>query len=109
MTYFQNLLEQTRDMGKKFEEMQKNMQEDLEKAEYEGVSGIADMGVQVIVNGNGEIKSINIDQQLMESNETSIVEDLVKKAVNEGISKARSYSQSLMTNIINKSIFSGMK
>jgi len=44
--------------------------------------------VKVVVNGGGELVSIVIDPALLESEELSMVQDLVVAAVNAGLTKS---------------------
>ena len=76
MTDFTDLITQ----AKKMQEKMKETQESLKKIEVEGISG--GDAVKVIMNGEGELKKITIeDSSFKESKE--IVEDLIVAAHND--------------------------
>ena len=82
MTDFTDLITQ----AKKMQEKMKETQETLKKIEVEGISG-GDT-VKVIMNGDGELKSIHLaDTLLKESKE--IIEDLIVAAHNDAKSKLK--------------------
>ena len=82
MTDFTNLLSQAKQMQEKMKEAQ----ESLKKIEAEGVSG-GDK-VKVIMNGDGELKKIFIDDSLLKEPK-EIIEDLVVAAHNNAKSKLK--------------------
>ena len=82
MTDFTNLLSQAKQMQEKMKEAQ----ESLKKIEAEGVSG-GDK-VKVIMNGDGELKKIFIDDSLLKEPK-EIIEDLVVAAHNNSKSKLK--------------------
>ncbi|MGH7830257.1 MAG: YbaB/EbfC family nucleoid-associated protein, partial [Candidatus Binatia bacterium] len=45
--------------------------------------------VRVVVNGQFTILSIKIDPEVVNSNDTGMLEDLIMAAVNEGLRRAR--------------------
>ena len=72
--------------AKKMQEKMKETQESLKIIEVEGISG--GNSVKIIMNGDGELKKIFLDNILMkESNE--IVEDLIVAAHNDAKSKLK--------------------
>ena len=72
--------------AKKMQEKMKETQEALKKIEVEGISG--GNAVKVIMNGEGELKKITIeDVMLKESKE--IVEDLIVAAHSDAKSKLK--------------------
>ena len=82
MTDFTNLISE----AKKMQEKMKEAQENLKKIEVEGTSG--GNIVKVILNGDGELKKVNLDQAaLKESKE--IIEDLIVAAHNDAKSKLK--------------------
>ena len=82
MADFSDLISQ----AKKMQEKMKETQETLKKIEVEGISG-GDT-VKVIMNGDGELKSIHLaDTLLKESKE--IIEDLIVAAHNDAKSKLK--------------------
>ena len=76
MTDFSNLIMQ----AKKMQEKMKETQESLKKIEVEGVSG--GNVVRIVMNGDGELKKIHIDQSLLKESK-EIVEDLIVAAHND--------------------------
>jgi len=76
MTDFTNLLSQ----AKKMQEKMKETQEKLKKIEAEGISG--GQAVKVILNGDGELKKILLNDSLLKESK-EIVEDLIVAAHND--------------------------
>ena len=66
--------------AKKMQEKMKETQEALKKIEIEGVSG--GNVVKVIMNGDGELKKINLDNSLLKEPK-EIIEDLIVAAHND--------------------------
>ena len=82
MTDFTNLISQ----AKKMQEKMKEAQENLKKIEVEGASG--GNVVKVVLNGDGELKKISLDDAaLKESKE--IIQDLIVAAHNDAKSKLK--------------------
>ena len=82
MTDFTDLISQ----AKKMQEKMKETQDALKKIEVEGVSG--GNTVRVIMNGDGELKKIFLDNILMQESK-EIVEDLIVAAHNDAKSKLK--------------------
>ena len=82
MTDFSNLVMQ----AKKMQEKMKETQEALKKIEVEGVSG--GNTVRIIMNGDGELKKISLDQILLKESK-EIIEDLIVAAHNDAKSKLK--------------------
>ena len=82
MTDFSDLVSQ----AKKMQEKMKETQEALKKIEVEGISG--GNIVRVIMNGDGELKKIFLDNILMKESK-EIVEDLIVAAHNDAKSKLK--------------------
>ena len=72
--------------AKKMQEKMKETQEALKKIEVEGVSG--GNSVKVIMNGEGELKKITLDDNLLKESK-EIIEDLVIAAHNDAKSKLK--------------------
>ena len=72
--------------AKKMQEKMKETQEILKKIEVEGVSG-GDT-VKVTMNGDGELKKINLDKALLNESK-EIIEDLIIAAHNDAKSKLK--------------------
>ena len=82
MNDFSNLISQ----AKKMQEKMKETQENLKKIEVEGASG--GNTVKVILNGDGELKRIFLDNSLLKESK-EIVEDLIVAAHNDAKSKLK--------------------
>ena len=82
MTDFSSLITQ----AKKMQEKMKETQEILKKIEVEGISG--GNAVKIIMNGDGELKKIHLDQMLLKESK-EIVEDLIVAAHNDAKSKLK--------------------
>ena len=82
MADFTDLITQARKMQ---EQMQKT-QETLKKIEVEGISG--GNAIRVIMNGDGELKKISLDENLLKESK-EIVEDLIVAAHNDAKSKLK--------------------
>ena len=76
MNDFSDLVQQ----AKKMQEKMKETQEALKKIEVEGVSG--GNTVRVIMNGDGDLKKIHLDDGLMKESK-EMIEDLVLAAHND--------------------------
>ena len=72
--------------AKKMQEKMKETQEALKKIEVEGISG--GNAVNVIMNGEGELKKITIEDVLLKESK-EIVEDLIVAAHNDAKSKLK--------------------
>ena len=82
MTDFTDLITQ----AKKMQEKMKETQEALKKIEVEGISG--GNAIKVIMNGEGELKKIYLDDNLLKESK-EIVEDLIVAAHNDAKSKLK--------------------
>ena len=82
MTDFTDLITQ----AKKMQEKIKETQEALKKIEVEGISG--GNAIRVIMNGDGELKKISLDENLLKESK-EIVEDLIIAAHNDAKSKLK--------------------
>ena len=82
MTDFTDLITQ----AKKMQEKMKETQDALKKIEVEGISG--GNAIRVIMNGDGELKKISLDESLLKEPK-EIVEDLIVAAHNDAKSKLR--------------------
>ena len=72
--------------AKKMQEKMKETQEALKKIEIEGISG--GNAVKIIMNGDGELKKITLDESLLKESK-EIIEDLVIAAHNDAKSKLK--------------------
>ena len=82
MKDFSDLLSQ----AKKMQERMKETQERLKKIEVEGVSG--GNAVKVVMNGDGELKKIFLEDSLLKESK-EILEDLIVAAHNNAKSKLK--------------------
>ena len=82
MTDFTDLITQ----AKKMQEKMKEAQEALKKIEVEGISG--GNAIKVIMNGDGELKKVSLDDNLLKESK-EIVEDLIVAAHNDAKSKLK--------------------
>ena len=76
MTNFTDLISQ----AKKMQDKMKESQEILKKIEAEGISG--GNSVRVIMNGDGELKKVYLDDSLLQESK-EIIEDLIVAARND--------------------------
>ena len=82
MTDFTNLISQ----AKKMQEKMKEAQELLKKIEVEGISG--GNVVKIIMNGEGDLKKIFLDDNLIKESK-EMIEDLIVAAHNDAKSKLK--------------------
>ena len=82
MNDFTNLISQAKEMQKKMKETQ----DALKKIEVEGVSG--GNVVRVIMTGDGELKKIYLNDNLLKESK-EILEDLIVAAFNDAKSKLK--------------------
>ena len=72
--------------SKKMSEKMKETQDALKKIEVEGISG--GNAVKVIMNGDGELKKVTIEDVLLKESK-EIIEDLIVAAHNDAKSKLK--------------------
>ena len=82
MNDFTDLMSQ----AKKMQEKMKETQDALKKIEVEGVAGGG--SVKIIMNGDGELKKISIDDKLLKESK-EIIEDLIVAAHNDAKSNLK--------------------
>lgn len=81
-------------MMKKVQKMQKEMaraQQEIEEKEFSSTAGGG--VIEAIVNGKKELVKINIDEDVVDPEDTEMLEDLVVAAVNDALKKADEYTQ----------------
>ena len=93
MTDFSNMLKQAQEIQSKIAEAQKK----VEQLEAEGTAGGG--LVKVIVDGKNLVKSVQIDDSLINKNEKEILEDLVVAAFNDGKEKIQKKISDEMSSI----------
>ena len=77
-------------MMKQAEKMKKQMEEIQEDAGNEIVETTSGGGmVKVKAKAKGEIKSIHIENEVLESGDKDMLEDLIQAAVNEALDKGK--------------------
>ncbi len=85
------------DMLKQVQKMQEdmtNLQADLDQREFKATSGGG--AVSVTVNGKHEVLEIKISPDIVDPEDTEMLEDLVTVALNEAISNATKTSEEEM-------------
>ena len=92
MTDFSDVLTQAKEIQKKM----KDVQESIKNIEVEGISG--GNSVKVILNGDGELKKIDIDEKLFKEDK-EIVEDLIVAAHNNAKQKLKQKSSEEISKI----------
>ena len=94
MNNFNNMMKQAQELQNKMSEAQKK----VEQLEAEGSSGGG--LIKIIIDGKNLVKSVHIDDSLINSEEKEILEDLIVAAFNdakEKIQKKISDEMSLIT------------
>ena len=89
---FSKMLEQAQEMQKKMADAK----ESLKNISVEGESGGG--GIKVILNGNGEMISIQIDPKIL-AVEKSVIEDLIVAATNNAKKNVESKTQEEMSKL----------
>ncbi|MGI6152471.1 MAG: YbaB/EbfC family nucleoid-associated protein [Christensenellaceae bacterium] len=89
----QNMMKQAQQMQAR---MQK-LQDELEEKEVEASAGGG--VVKVVVSGKKEIKSIEIQEAVVDPDDVEMLQDLIIAAVNEALTKAEEMVQSEMGKI----------
>lgn len=75
----------------------KKAQEELATREFEGTSGGG--AVKVIALGNGTVKSVDIQPDVISSGDKDMLQDLITTAVNEALRLAKTTSDQEMSKI----------
>ncbi len=83
--------------AQKMQEEMTTLQADLEVREYTATSGGG--AISVTVDGKHLIKSVKIDPEIVDPDDTEMLEDLLTVAVNEAISNAIKTSEEEMSAI----------
>lgn len=88
------------DMFKQAQELQKNMTEVHKKLETIMVTGSAGADIVVVdMNAKGDVKSVKIDQSLINPQEVEILQDLIMSAVNDAKKKAEEAEKAEMEKV----------
>ncbi len=83
--------------AQKMQEDMAALQEDLENREYE-VSAGGGM-VKITINGKKEVKSIKLDEQIVDPDDIETLEDILIAGVNEAIKRVESEAGEEMSKI----------
>lgn len=84
-------------MMKKVQKMQQEMartQQEIEEKEFSSTAGGG--VIEAVVNGKKEVVKIKIDEDVVDPEDTEMLEDLVVVAINDALKKADEYSQKEM-------------
>lgn len=84
-------------MMKKVQKMQREMartQQEIEEKEFSSTAGGG--VIEAVVNGKKEVVKIKIDEDVVDPEDTEMLEDLVVAAINDALKKADEYSQKEM-------------
>ena len=93
MANFMDMMKQAREMQSKMAQMQAEM----ENMDITGSSGGG--LVNIVMNGKGELKGVNIDPSLLADNEAEILEDLLIAAHKDAKIKSEEIMQDKMKDI----------
>ncbi len=85
-----NIMKQAQKMQAEMARIQKELENEI----VEGNSGGG--MVKVVANGQGEIRSISIEPEVIDVEEKEMLEDLVLAAINDALQKSRDLSASRM-------------
>ncbi|MBN9542642.1 MAG: YbaB/EbfC family nucleoid-associated protein [Alphaproteobacteria bacterium] len=88
------MMKQVQDMQKNMAEMRKKM----EDTEYEGNSG--GDAVKVVVSGNGFVKSVKINPNVIDPSDPEMLEDLIIAAVNDAKKRADETSENMVSGMM---------
>ena len=87
-------------LARKAQEAQKKMEEiseEIDQKEFSATSG--GEAVKVTVTGKLEVKSIDISKEVVDSEETEILADIIMAATNEAIKKASDEKNKAMQSV----------
>ena len=93
MNNFNNMMKQAQELQNKMSEAQKK----VEQLEAEGSSGGG--LIKIIIDGKNLVKSVHIDDSLMNSEEKEILEDLIVAAFNDAKEKIQKKISDEMSSI----------
>ena len=85
---------------KQAKEMQDKMAEIQRKIESQEIEGSSGGGViKVVINGKNEVKSVKIDESLINKEELEVLEDLLVAALNDANQKLKENAASQMSSL----------
>lgn len=79
---------------KKMQEQMEKAQQDIEEKEFESTSGGG--VVSATVNGKKELVKIKIDPDVIDPEDSEMLEDLIVAAINDAMKKADQYTNETM-------------
>lgn len=83
--------------AQKMQEDALKAKEEVENSEHEGkASGGL---VSVVVNGNGQLKKVHVDPQIVDPDDTELLEDMIMAAYNQAAAEAEKFKSSKMGNL----------
>lgn len=83
---------------KEAQKMQGNLQKvekELEESQYEGKSG----PVSIVINGNHQVVSVNIDEEILSADNKEMLQDMIMLAFNDASSKAQTEREEKMSSL----------
>ncbi|MFR2715920.1 MAG: YbaB/EbfC family nucleoid-associated protein [Anaerococcus obesiensis] len=83
-------------MMKKVQKMQQEMARTQQENEEKNLSTAGGGVIEAVVNGKKEVVKIKIDEDVVDPEDTEMLEDLVVAAINDALKKADEYSQKEM-------------
>ena len=89
----QNLMRQAQKMQAQMEEAKK----ELESKEFKSTVGGG--MIELVMQGNKEVKSINIKPEVVDPDDVEMLEDLIISAVNDALSQIKKAEQETMPNV----------
>ncbi len=92
-----NMMKQMQQMQQQMQQKMAQMQEELGKLEIEGTAGQGK--VKVVASGHQDILSIKIDPEVVDPEDTDMLEDLVLTAVQDAIAKSKEASSKKMSSL----------
>lgn len=75
----------------------KKVQEELAQKTYEGRAGGG--AVKIVVNGDNQLKAVNIDAEVLKSGDGEMLQDLIVTAANDALKMAKDASAQEMQKI----------
>ena len=90
---YQEMMKQARAMQRQMEKIQ----EELKNTEFEASSGGG--AVKVKVNGDQEILSLSINKDAVDTDDITMLEDMVMVAVNDALKKSKDEARSRLSGL----------
>ena len=92
--YGGNNMQQLMRQAQKMQEDALKAKEEVENSEHQGDA--ANGLVKVVVNGNGELKSVKLDASVVDPDDTEMLEDLILAAYGTANTKAQKFKNEKM-------------